>query len=82
MSGISPAPFFFKQPFRYLKWASVNKPAYFYSIMIGCAGPIMLVTVPSIRRSMGAEPIPKIPLTYPSTYPNMSEGNLDLRYVY
>ncbi|EOA84661.1 n19m [Exserohilum turcicum] len=65
MSGVPPSPFFFRQPLRYLKWASYNKPAYFYSIIIGCAGPIMVFTVPPIRRYMGAEPIPRIPLTYP-----------------
>jgi hypothetical protein len=68
MSGLPPSPFFFKQPLRYLKWASINKPAYFYSIVVGCAGPIMLVTVPPIRRYMGSEQIPKIPMTYPGRY--------------
>lgn len=65
MSGIAPSPRFFQQPVRYLKWASINKPAYFYSIVVGCAGPIMLLTVLPIRRYLGAEPRPKIPLTYP-----------------
>ncbi|OAL51845.1 hypothetical protein IQ07DRAFT_506212 [Pyrenochaeta sp. DS3sAY3a] len=59
------SPLFFKQPLRYLKWASINKPAYFYSIVIGCAGPIMVFTVPPIRRYLGEEPIAKIPMTYP-----------------
>jgi hypothetical protein len=68
MSGVPPAPFFFKQPLRYLKWASINKPAYFYSIIVGCAGPVMLVTVPPFRRYLGNEQIPKIPMTYPGTY--------------
>lgn len=68
MSGAAPSPFFFKQPLRYLRWASVNKPAYFYSIIIGCTGPILVLTVPPIRRYMGQEQIAKIPLTYPGTY--------------
>ena len=68
MSGIPPSPRFFQQPIRYMKWASINKPAYFYSIMVGCAGPIMVVTVPPIRRYMGEEQIPKIPMTYPGTW--------------
>jgi hypothetical protein len=71
MSGIPASPFFFSQPLRYLKWASINKPAYFYSIIVGCAGPIMLVTVPPIRRYMGAEQIPKIPMTYPGTFDSL-----------
>ncbi|KAH7081361.1 hypothetical protein BKA63DRAFT_561906 [Paraphoma chrysanthemicola] len=65
MSGAAPNPFFFKQPLRYLKWASINKPAYFFSILVGLAGPAFVVTVPPIRRYLGQEPIPKIPLTYP-----------------
>lgn len=63
----APAPFFFKQPFRYLKWASIHKPAYFYSIIIGLAGPVFVFTVPPIRKSMGYERAPKVPQTYPGT---------------
>ncbi|KAF1931830.1 uncharacterized protein M421DRAFT_417573 [Didymella exigua CBS 183.55] len=58
-------PRFYSQPLRYLKWASINKPAYFYSIIVGCAGPALVFTVPGIRRYFGEEPIAKIPLTYP-----------------
>ncbi|KAF2134859.1 hypothetical protein P153DRAFT_11107 [Dothidotthia symphoricarpi CBS 119687] len=65
MSGIAPAPFFFKQPLRYLKWVSYNKPAYFYSVAIGCVGPVLVVAVPPIRRYMGDEKIAQIPMTYP-----------------
>lgn len=63
MSAASPR--FYSQPLRYLKWASINKPAYFYSIIVGCAGPALVFTVPGIRRYLGEEPIAKIPLTYP-----------------
>ena len=66
MSGVPPNPFFFKQPLRYLYWASIHKPAYFYSILVGLTGPVLVVTVPPIRRYMGEEQIPKIPMTYPS----------------
>jgi hypothetical protein len=69
MSGPA-SPFFFSTPLRYLRWASVNKPAYFYSIVIGCVGPIMVLTVPPVRRYMGQEQRPKIPMTYPSTFCN------------
>jgi len=48
-----------------MKWASIEKPAIFYSVVIGAAGPVMLLVVPPIRRRLGAEPIPVIPLTYP-----------------
>lgn len=61
------APFFWKQPLRYMRWASVNKPAYFYSIMVGLAGPAVIVVAPPIRRLLGDEARPKIPMTYPST---------------
>ncbi|KAH7115838.1 hypothetical protein B0J11DRAFT_538602 [Dendryphion nanum] len=58
-------PRFFQQPFRYLKWASYHKPAYFYSIIIGLLGPAMVVVVPPVRRYLGEEPRVKIPQTYP-----------------
>jgi hypothetical protein len=76
MSGPA-SPFFFSTPLRYLRWASVNKPAYFYSIVIGCAGPIMVLTVPPVRRYMGQEQRPKIPMTYPSTF--CIGGEMELR---
>jgi hypothetical protein len=69
MSGAAPSPFFFKQPLRYL-----NKPAYFYSIIVGCVGPVMVVTVPPIRRYMGEEQIAKIPLTYPGMWETRNRG--------
>lgn len=68
MSGAPPSPRFFQQPLRYLRWASVNKPAYFYSIIVGCMGPVMVATVTPIRRYMGEEKRPVIPLTYPGMY--------------
>jgi hypothetical protein len=66
MSG-SAAPHFFSQPFRYLRWASYHKPAYFYSCVVGGAGPVILLTVPPIRRYLGEEKRPRIPMTYPGT---------------
>ncbi|OAL01163.1 hypothetical protein IQ06DRAFT_376748 [Phaeosphaeriaceae sp. SRC1lsM3a] len=65
MSGAAPSPRFFQQPLRYLRWASINKPAYFYSIIVGLMGPAMVVTVPPIRRYLGEEKRPVIPMTYP-----------------
>jgi hypothetical protein len=64
----SPTPEFYKGPLRYLKWASYNKPAYFYSIIIGLAGPVFVAVVPPIRRYYGDGPRPKIPMTYPGTF--------------
>jgi hypothetical protein len=74
MSGIPPSPRFFQQPLRYLKWASIQKPAYFYSICVGLTGPVLVLTVPPIRRYMGEEPITKIPMTYPSKLRDGREG--------
>ncbi|KAL1656111.1 n19m, NADH-ubiquinone oxidoreductase 9.5 kDa subunit [Didymella pomorum] len=62
---MSANPRFYGEPLRYLKWASINKPAYFYSIVVGLMGPAVVVAVPPIRRYLGEEPIAKIPLTYP-----------------
>jgi hypothetical protein len=64
----STAPLFFKQPFRYMKWASIHKPAYFYSIIVGCMGPATIAIVPPIRSYLGDEKRTKVPQTYPSTY--------------
>ncbi|PSN60076.1 hypothetical protein BS50DRAFT_579578 [Corynespora cassiicola Philippines] len=60
-----PSPLFFKQPLRYLKWASINKPAYFYSIVVGLTGPALMAVVPPVRRYYGYEKAPKVPMTYP-----------------
>lgn len=60
------SPRFFSQPIRYLRWASFEKPAIFYSIVVGSLGPVIMVVVPPIRRRLGDGPRPPIPLTYPS----------------
>jgi len=57
---------FWSSPLRYLKWASYEKPAIFYSIVLGCLGPVALVGIPPLRRLAGDEDPPRIPLTYPS----------------
>ena len=61
-------PRFFSQPVRYLRWAAIEKPAIFWSLILGSMGPAMFLVVPPIRRVLGDDPIPKIPLTYPSTF--------------
>ncbi|GME34654.1 NADH-ubiquinone oxidoreductase [Neofusicoccum parvum] len=59
-------PRFWSQPFRYMRWASHEKPAIFYSILVGLAGPATIVVVPPIRRLLGDQVgRPAIPLTYP-----------------
>lgn len=60
------SPRFFSQPFRYIRWASHENPAIFWSIVIGSIGPPMMVIVPPIRRYFGDGPREPIPLTYPS----------------
>ncbi|OCL06897.1 hypothetical protein AOQ84DRAFT_296160 [Glonium stellatum] len=62
---MSSAPYFFSQPIRYMRWAAHQKPAIFYSIVIGSMGPITILVAPPIRRYFGDGPRPKIPLTYP-----------------
>jgi hypothetical protein len=60
------APQFWSTPLRYLRWASHEKPAIFYSIIIGSCGPVALVTLPPIRRYFGDVDPEPIPLSYPS----------------
>ncbi|MCJ1367754.1 hypothetical protein MMC16_006888 [Acarospora aff. strigata] len=59
------SPRFFSQPLRYLRWASYEKPAIFYSMVIGSMGPVTLLVVPPMRRRLGDGPREPIPLTYP-----------------
>jgi hypothetical protein len=64
MSGAVPKTFW-SSPIRYLRWASHEKPAIFYSILLGALGPVSLFVIPPLRRMAGDEDPPKIPLTYP-----------------
>ncbi len=68
MSGM--APRFWATPFRFCRWAARERPAYFYSVIIGAAGPLMLAIVPPIRKAIGDEDAPTIPWTYPSMLPS------------
>jgi hypothetical protein len=68
LETMSAYPRFFSQPFRYLRWAAIEKPAIFYSIVIGSLGPVLVVAVPPIRTRLGDPKRPEIPLTYPSTH--------------
>lgn len=61
-------PYFWRQPLQYLRWASHEKPAIFYSIAIGTLGPLTLFVVPPIRHRLGDGPRETIPLTYPGMF--------------
>ncbi|KAK0655901.1 hypothetical protein B0T16DRAFT_317706 [Cercophora newfieldiana] len=66
MSATGPlAPRFWASPLRYIKWAARERPAYFWSVVIGSAGPVMLITVPPYRRWRGYEVPSPVPMTYP-----------------
>ncbi|RJE18987.1 hypothetical protein PHISCL_08681 [Aspergillus sclerotialis] len=58
-------PSFWSTPLRYFRWASHERPAYFWSILIGSMGPVTVLTVPPIRRYFGDVDPEPIPLTYP-----------------
>ncbi|KAI0013822.1 hypothetical protein F4779DRAFT_613095 [Xylariaceae sp. FL0662B] len=64
MSG-NPTPQFFAGPLRYSRWAARERPALFWSVIIGCAGPVVLVTVPPSLKALGYERAKPIPMTYP-----------------
>ncbi|KAJ1335829.1 hypothetical protein MN608_02573 [Microdochium nivale] len=64
----SPAgPLFWAGPLRYLRWSARERPAYFWSVILGGTGPVLLVTVPPVRKALGYEKREFIPMTYPST---------------
>lgn len=63
MSGV-PARFW-GQPIRYLRWAAHEKPAIFWSCVIGGLGPATFAFIPPLRKYFGDEDPPRIPLTYP-----------------
>lgn len=60
-------PMFWSTPLRYLRWAANERPAIFYSILMGSMGPVALVTLPRVRKYFGdVDPAP-VPMSYPST---------------
>lgn len=56
---------FWGSPIRYLRWAAHEKPAIFFSVVLGLMGPASFVVIPPLRRLAGDEDPPRIPLTYP-----------------
>lgn len=59
---------FWSSPIRYLRWCMHEKPAIFWSIVVGSSGPPLLYALPSIRRRFGDEDPPPVPHTYPGEY--------------
>ncbi|CCG84092.1 protein of unknown function [Taphrina deformans PYCC 5710] len=56
---------FWTSPIKYLRWAAHERPNVFYSLLIGAMGPITLLTVPPIRKSLGYTRAEPVPLSYP-----------------
>ncbi|RPA80983.1 hypothetical protein BJ508DRAFT_362200 [Ascobolus immersus RN42] len=64
---MSAAPLFWQQPLRYMRFASHEYPAIFYSCVIGAVSPAILLVVPPVRRRLGYDDTPEIPHSYPAT---------------
>ncbi|TLS22122.1 uncharacterized protein PpBr36_09223 [Pyricularia pennisetigena] len=62
---MSSSPRFWAGPLRYCRWAARERPAYFWSVVIGSMGPVTLLVVPPIRYRLGDVDAPEIPMTYP-----------------
>ena len=45
-----------------------EQPVIFYSLVIGFIGPVLLVTVPPVRKSLGWRPAEPIPTSYPGEF--------------
>ncbi|KAI0191930.1 hypothetical protein F4808DRAFT_465227 [Astrocystis sublimbata] len=62
---VNPTPQFWAGPLRYWRWAARERPALFFSCVIGGAGPVILLTVPPLLKQLGYERAKPIPMTYP-----------------
>lgn len=72
-------PQFWSTPLRYLRWASHERPAIFYSLIIGSMGPVALVGLPPLRRALGDVDPETIPMSYPSMLlPAFQLSSIDL----
>ncbi|KAL5615934.1 hypothetical protein FOBRF1_004682 [Fusarium oxysporum] len=49
----------------YCRWAARERPALFWSVIIGAAGPVAMPIVPPIRYYFGDIDAPPVPVTYP-----------------
>ncbi|KAF8581958.1 hypothetical protein K439DRAFT_189115 [Ramaria rubella] len=54
-----------RNSFRYLQRQAHEKPVIFFSLILGCIGPVLVVTVPPVRKSMGYKPAERVPTSYP-----------------
>ncbi|TFB00782.1 hypothetical protein CCMA1212_007465 [Trichoderma ghanense] len=62
------APLFWSTPLKYCSWAARERPAFFWSVVVGATGPLLMPIVPPIRHMLGdVDPAP-IPVTYPGTF--------------
>ncbi|RPB05060.1 hypothetical protein L873DRAFT_1663621 [Choiromyces venosus 120613-1] len=57
-------PYFWAQPFRYMRYAAHQHPALFWSVVIGAQGPLIFLGGVVARKKFGWER-PTIPLSYP-----------------
>ncbi|KAK3905725.1 NADH-ubiquinone oxidoreductase 9.5 kDa subunit [Staphylotrichum tortipilum] len=63
MSGITPR--FWATPLRFTRWAARERPGYFWSVVIGAAGPLIVAVVPPVRKRLGDEDAAPVPMSYP-----------------
>ncbi|KAA8909761.1 hypothetical protein FN846DRAFT_905417 [Sphaerosporella brunnea] len=61
---MSPIPHFWSHPLRYMRYAAHVYPARYYSILLGAAGPFLLLAIP-LRHRLGYDDHPAIPTTWP-----------------
>ncbi|KAH8105407.1 hypothetical protein BXZ70DRAFT_524200 [Cristinia sonorae] len=55
----------FRTTYRYLQRQAHESPVIFYSCVLGAIGPLLVITVPPVRKSMGWKPADRVPTTYP-----------------
>lgn len=66
---MSAAPIFWSTPLKYCRWAARERPALFWSVIIGATGPVLMPIVPPIRYYFGDIDAPPVPVTYPGASP-------------
>ncbi|KAF9066624.1 hypothetical protein BDP27DRAFT_1227132 [Rhodocollybia butyracea] len=55
----------FQRSYNFMYRTAHEKPAIFYSVILGTIGPVMVVVIPPIREHFGYVPPPEIPSSYP-----------------
>ncbi|KAF8327934.1 uncharacterized protein EI90DRAFT_1646963 [Cantharellus anzutake] len=55
----------FRNTARYLRYAAHEEPVIFWSLILGFTGPVMVLTVPPMRRQLGYVPPERPPTSYP-----------------